>query len=364
MKSLIIKCPLNSLSFGNVSYNLLREAFKKEIDVCLFPIGDRIDLQAYDKIDENFQSWIKDSFEKRLTASKKDIPTLQLWHLNGSENRISSQQHLLTFYELDCPTLTEKNLSDLQSSVTFSSKYAMDRFKSVGCENVNFASLGFDEDFHKTDKKYLEGKVHFGLMGKFEKRKHTAKLIKAWAKKYGNNYDYQLTCCVFNPFFKKEQMDQIIAQTLEGKRYGNINFLPYLQTNSEVNDFLNSIDIDLSGMSGAEGWNLPAFNSSCLGKHSIVLNSTSHKDWANKDNCILVEPTGKETAEDKIFFHAGQPFNQGHIYCFDEEDFCSKMDEAIKACEKVNTEGEKLKEKFTYKKMFENILKTIGDYSE
>lgn len=363
MQQLIIKCPLNSLSFGNVSYNLLREAYKKDINVCLFPISDRIDVAAYDKIDKDFESWIKESYDKRFTAVNKDTPTLQLWHLNGSENRISKSQHLLTFYELDCPTLTEKNLVDLQDSVIFSSEYAKKRFESVGCSNAESVTLGFDEDFCKTNKKYLEGRVHFGLMGKFEKRKHTAKLIQAWAKKFGNNYDYQLSCCVYNPFFNKEQMDQVIAQTLGGQTYGNINFLPYLKTNSEVNDFLNSIDIDLSGMSGAEGWNLPAFNATCLGKRSIVLNCTSHKDWANDKNSLIVEPSGKEVAEDNVFFHSGQPFNQGHIYSFDEEDFIAKMEEAVKLSSSPNKEGEKLQKKFTYQKMFENILKIIGKYS-
>jgi hypothetical protein len=28
----------------------------------------------------------------------------------------------------------------------------------------------------------------------------------------------------------------------------------------EMNEFLNAIDVDLTGMSGGEGWNLPAFN--------------------------------------------------------------------------------------------------------
>ena len=54
-------------------------------------------------------------------------------------------------------------------------------------------------------------------------------------------------------------------------------------------------------MSGAEGWNLPAFNATALGKWSIVLNSSSHTDWANSDNSILVEPNGTETAEDGNF---------------------------------------------------------------
>ena len=84
-------------------------------------------------------------------------------------------------------------------------------------------------------------------------------------------------------------MNQAVSQALEGKRYGNINFLPYLKTNSEVNDFLNAIDIDLSGLSGGEGWNLPSFNATALGKWSIVLNATSHTDWATQSNSILVE---------------------------------------------------------------------------
>jgi hypothetical protein len=109
----------------------------------------------------------------------------------------------------------------------------------------------------------MPDKIHFGLMGKFEKRKHTEKIIKTWIKKYGNNYNYQLTCCINNPFFKKEQMESLINNLLGGTRYGNINFLPFLPHNSQVNDFINSIDIDLGGMSGAEGWNLPSFNATC-----------------------------------------------------------------------------------------------------
>ena len=52
------------------------------------------------------------------------------------------------------------------------------------------------------------------------------------------------------------------------------------------------------------------------------------------------------------------------IYTFDEEDLISKMEEAVALVSEVNTEGEKLKQKFTYKKMLEDILKTIGDYSQ
>lgn len=193
-------------------------------------------------------------------------------------------------------------------------------------------------------------------MGKIEKRKHTEKIIQNWIKKYGNNYNYQLTCCISNPFFKKEQMESAIRNILGGKRYGNINFLPFLPKNSQVNDYLNSIDIDLGGMSGAEGWNLPSFNATCLGKWSIVLNSTSHTDWATEQNSILIDPSGKEEVYENIFFKKGSEFNQGNIYTFDDDEFISAMEKAETICKKENTEGKKLKDKFTYKNTLEKIL--------
>jgi hypothetical protein len=350
MQNLIYKGPINPLSFGNVSFNLLREIFNKNIDCAIFPIGN-VDVSSFGPQSKEFKSWLEDGIKNRYKKVKRDWHTLQMWHLNGSENRISENQTLYTFYELDEPTENEINLCNLQNKTVFSSSYAKDKFEGSG-----FSPLGFDTDFHKTNKTYLQGKTHFGLMGKFEKRKHTKKIIQSWIKKYGNNFDYQLTCCISNPFFKKEQMQSLINEALQGQRYGNINFLPFLPHNAQVNDFLNSIDIDLGGMSGAEGWNLPAFNASCLGKWSIVLNSTSHKDWATKDNCILIDPDGKEPVYDNIFFHKGSEFNQGNIYTFDEEEFISAMETAEQKCRTVNNEGEKLKDKFTYENTLNNIL--------
>ena len=260
---------------------------------------------------------------------------------------------------MNSPTLTEKNLVDFQDDVVFSSSFAKKSFEQVNCENVHNTPLGFDTDFHETGKTYLEGKIHFGLMGKWEKRKHTSNIIKLWASKYGNNSDYQLTCCIINPFFKDEQMNQIIGQSLEGKQYSNINFLPRLKSNSEVNEFHNAIDIDLSGMSGAEGWNLPAFNATALGKWSIVLNSSSHTDWANSDNSILVEPNGTETAEDGIFFKKNMPFNQGEIHTFDPEEFISVLEKSESYANKKNKNGVKLREEFTYEKTVDSVLEIM-----
>ena len=54
MKQLIYKGPLNSLSFGNVSYNLLKAMRSEGYDVALFPIG-KIDVSSFDSTDQEFK---------------------------------------------------------------------------------------------------------------------------------------------------------------------------------------------------------------------------------------------------------------------------------------------------------------------
>lgn len=357
MKRLLIEAPLNTLSFGNVSYNILRELSKTGVEVGLFPVGNA-DLSAFEP-SEKFVGWLRDCIDKRWELLQEGVPTLKLWHFNGGENRKTPVQNLLTFFECSDPTNAEVSIAKSQNKVLLSSTYAQERLASRGVKNSVFVPLGFDGDFFNTNKKYLEGVTHFGLMGKFEKRKHTAGIIRAWAKAFGNNNAFQLTCCVTNPFFKPEQMQAAIHQVLDGKRYTNINFIPYLKTNKEVNELLNAIDIDLTGLSGGEGWNLPAFNATCLGKWSVVLNETSHKDWATADNSILIPSNGTMPSADGFFFGEGQEYNQGHFFTWDEDVAIDAMREAVKFSSHKNNKGIELGKSMTYAKTTEAILKSF-----
>ena len=359
MKRINYNGPINPLSFGNVSYNILKELYKKNIEVCFFPMGNNLDFSAFDKASEDFKKWVYKCYEDRHKNLSIDSPSLRMWHINGSDVRYSKRQFLYTFYECDQPTETEVNLCNYQDKTIFSSSHASNVFSENGCNNSSFIPIGFDEDFHETGKTYLEDKVNFGLVGKFEKRKHTAKILKLWAEKYGNNSKYQLTCSITNPFFKKEQQNSLIIKALDGKLYNNINFLPFVKTNTEMNEVYNAIDINLSGLSGAEGWNLPAFNSSCLGKWSIVLNSTSHMDWANKENAIIVSPSEQIDIYDDIFFTKGQEYNQGTMSCFSDEDFYEACEIAENKINKKNVKGIELIGKFNYNKTVDKILELM-----
>jgi len=356
--SLIVKCPINSLSFGNVAYNILKELHKKNIDTKIFPHGN-IEVTAFDKMSTEFKKWLEESINTRYVNLKSDTPCLQLWHLNGSENRISKNQTLLTFYETDQPTEQEKTLANFQDHVFFSSNHALDCFKD-SCPNSSFCPMGFDEDFHVTGKQYLSDDIiHFGLMGKFEKRKNHEIILSSWAEKYGNNNKFRLTCVIENPFMKQGELNQRLNILFGGKSFSNISFLPRLKTNSEVNDFLNAIDIDLSGLSGAEGWNLPSFNATCLGKWSIVLNHTSHKDWANNENSILINPSSQIPIYDGKFFHENTAYNQGLTNIFSPESVIEAFEKSESLAKQKNEKGLETASKFTYSNTVDTLLNKI-----
>ena len=133
-----------------------------------------------------------------------------------------------------------------------------------------------------------------------------------------------------------------------------------MQTNSEVNDFINSIDIDLGGLSGGEGWNLPSFNATALGKWSVVLNATAHKDWATKDNSILIEPSKLKDCYDDIFFTRNSAFNQGQFFDITDEEMEQAILKSVSYAKKSNPEGLKLQEIFTYEKTVGTILDSLS----
>jgi hypothetical protein len=358
---LAFNLPLNSTSLGQVSFSILRELFQRKLEINLFPIGG-IDLSSQ-KEDQDFFAWLQNSIGSSLREYNKNTPIFKLWHINGSLESYSNKQVLLSFYEVDSPTSTEINILKNNKKVLFSSNYSVSIFKSLGLENVEFLPLGFDNlHFKKSVKRNVKG-IQFGLFGKLEpQRKRHMKTISLWAKKYGNNPNYSLNCAIYNHFLDPNIQTQIINQALNGQKYFNINFLNYMPSNEMYNDLLNNIDIVLA-MSGGEGWGLPEFQCTALGKHCIGLNAHSYKEWMSEDNAILVQPSGKIPCYDNIFFKKGFEFNQGNIFDWDEKEFLNSLDivESRFRMNPINTEGLKLQEQFSYSKMVDKILNIMNN---
>ena len=111
------------------------------------------------------------------------------------------------------------------------------------------------------------------------------------------------------------------------------------QSNFEIGydgRFLNSeesMDFALEGLNGVNDFNMKRHIHGFFGEYQL------------------------EKKYDGHFFQQGAPFNQGNIFDFNEDDFISACEEAIKRVEsnKVNIKGTELKEQFNYKNTVDKI---------
>jgi hypothetical protein len=356
VSKLAFNLPLNPTSFGQISFGILRELFKRKEEITLFPIGN-VDASTQNP-DPEFFNWIQNSVQNSFKTHSRKNPIFKLWHINGSIENYSDDQILLTFYEVDSPTLTELNVIRNNKKVLFSSNYSLSVFKNYSIDNVDYLPLAFDSEHFKVTKQKQKDGIYFGLFGKLEpQRKRHIKSLQAWVKKYGNKPGYFLNCAIFNPFLDAKVQNNILFQALEGKTYWNINFLNYMQQNSVYNDTLNNTDIIIA-MSGGEGWGLPEFQSVAMGKHCVGLNAHGYKEWMDEENSILVNPSNKIPCYDNIFFRQGTDYNQGNIFDWDENDLIhafEKVEQRFKE-NPVNTKGLELQQKFTFEKMVNTII--------
>jgi hypothetical protein len=365
---LLLNMPINGVSFGQVSTVLLRTLYEREqagtatADIMLMPIGGQADLSSQ-VVTQEFQTWLQNKINRTYESHTRDIPVFKLWHLNGSWESYGCHQTLLTFYELDNPTKVELTIAR-NSRLVLSSKYAIDIFKMFGVD-ASFLPLPFDSyNFKVVEKKYHEDdRIVFNLCGKLERRKHHGKVIQAWIKKYGGNPKFALQCATYNVFLGQNPQEcdannnELIRQILLGRdKPFNVSFLPHMRENVLYNDFLNSGSIIL-GMSGGEGWGLPEFQSVALGKHAVILNAHSYKTWATPETVTLVQPTGKISAVDNIFFRQGDAFNQGQIFDWNEDEFVAACEVAVNKYRSspINTAGLTLQQTYSKEKFTDEI---------
>lgn len=347
--------PLNSLSFGHVSFSLLRELFKRGREVNVFLAQEPPQMEAF-KLDPEFQFWLTKSAKQAREKYSADDTTLRVWHAHsGAELQVGRHQKLFTFHELDTLTPLEINTLKNQETVFLSSKYSCDVAAAHGLTNVVYCPLGFD-DFHFHPIERRDRPIQFSIFGKFENRKHTGQVINTWCKLFGGNPKYQLNTHVTNPFFKPEQNVALLQRAFGGEKPSNVNVVPYVKTLEEFNACLNNTDIVID-MSGGEGFSLPSFSALCLGKHGVINNCTAMKDWASDGGATLVEPTAKIPSEDGVFFRAGAPQNQGNLFNFNLEGFVEACKAAVVKFElsPVNKAGLTLPDTYNYARTLDII---------
>lgn len=370
MSNVIYKLAVNQLSFGNCSFGILNELYKKnKTDFQIHDIGTPT-LNSFDKIraDENFINWFNERRGNTLQSfDRKNDVQFKMWHINDSQESMCDKNVLYVWHETDTLTKTESNILNNQDHIIVANNYSKQVFEDHGVKvPISVIPVGFDSvHFNNNIKRKLPKETCSWLIaGKFEEsRKRHVKSIRGWIKKYGNNPKHILNLSIHNSFFSPEDNNRVLHMIFEGKpKPYNVNVHPYLETLTEYNDLLNFTDIVIA--MGNEGWDLPAFTCTALGKHAVLHNCAGISMWANENNATLVESTHKIPCYDNIFFKEGQEFNQGNFFDFDEQNYLDNLSVAYDKWQKnpMNIEGLKLAKEFTWEKTTDGILEIINKY--
>lgn len=357
MNKFALNIPLNSVSFGQVSIAICREIYRRGLAPCIFPIGN-VDLSAQ-KPDADFQLWLQSCVNKSHKTHNRNDTSVKLWHLSDLLASYSKEQIGITFLETDQVTDHELNVINNQKVMFVTSNYTKQVMEEVSAQNVKYLELGFDKDnFYDTKKSYLNpDTIVFSLFGKAEpQRKRTLKIIQNWVKKYGNQREYVLHAAVYNVFLKPEDNQALLNQAFGGVRYWNVNVLPYVQTNVEYNEIVNSAGIVLA-LSGGEGRDLPVFHSVGLGRHCLALRAHSYLDYLNDENSVFISASSKIKAADGMFFHENSNFSAGNFFDWNDSDFGDACDLVVKRYKsnRINSSGLLLQNR-TYKDTVDQLI--------
>ena len=354
-----IEIAANGLSIGQTSINIAKCLHAKGLQPSIFPIANNIDFSCTE-ISEDFKQWYQSGVNKALKLHKRTDPLAKIWHIAGSFSSYSDFQSLLFFHELDQFSDYEINTLQNQYKVLTPSKFSVDVLDSYGVK-CEYCPLGVSDEFFRIEKRpYDDDRIVLGISSKIELRKNHDKVLRAFARKWGNNPKFILHASLNNPFMQPDQQNAMINQILEGQRIWNINWIPPVQKNSEYNKVLNTFDIIID-MSGGESYSLPLAQCLKIGKTACVLKAHVFDTMYTDKEVVWVNPTGKRRMIDNIFFRENDIFNNGNVFDVTEDAIIDGIERTIERFKKepINQAGIELIKSYNWEKTTDILLENL-----
>lgn len=300
-KALNLNCPINNLSYGLVSYNILKELSKK-IDVTLFPIGQ---VQS----DEDKDQELLSKLWERNKSFNYRCPCLRIFHQFSMAESIGHGPRIgFPIFELD--TFTDKEKQHLMSLdfIFVCSKWAKNIVEcQLRCDKsfVKVIPLGVDRNiFHEQVQPAqlnFQGTAFLNI-GKWEIRKGHDLLLEAFCKTFDKNDDVILLMHCECPF-DKERTKQWMNYYKNSKLGDKIFFVEQrVSSQRNIASLIKSVDCCVFP-SRAEGWCLPLLESMSVGKPVITTKWSGQTEFINKDNAMLIDIDEFEPAYDPPWFN-------------------------------------------------------------
>jgi glycosyltransferase involved in cell wall biosynthesis len=300
MKKINVNCPINGTGYGITSLNITKSLFDLGLDLYLFPIGSKIDVNS-----EKDAHLIKNLI-KKTDHFPHNAPCLKIWHQHDLSSRIGNG-HYYTFPFFEIDTLSDKEVHHLNYSdyIFVASSWA----KKILINNrvvkpIYVAPLGVDTSiFYELNKIKIENDNYiFFHIGKWEQRKSQDILLKAFDKAFSTNDNVELRLLPYNPFLSEEENNYWFKLVDDCKLKDKIKLFGRLPTQYDLAEFIFHADCGVF-ISRAEGWNNEIVESMAMSKPIIATNYSAHTEYCNENNCFLVNIDELEPANDGKWFN-------------------------------------------------------------
>lgn len=343
--------PINDLSYGIASSNLIVALMKLGVEVSLFPIGN---VQASYKHIE----YIKSAIENAKFFSRS-APCVRLWHQFDLAQFVGSPRIGFPIFELDTFTDQEKHHLKSCDQIFVCSKWAKDIVEnSIPGSICKIVPLGVDTNIFKPVVNNNPNTVFLNV-GKLEKRKGHDLLPMMFHQAFMDDDSVELWMMCDNPFYSQEEnlkWKMSYRQVLGNK----VKFINRVQTQDELASIIQQADCGIFPHR-AEGWGLPILEMMACGKQIITTGYSGNTEFCNYENSHLVIPQHLESAHDDFWFTG-----QGNWANFGN----TQIQEFVKNLQKIhltkssgksiiNNEGVETAKQFSWENSAKCILKYL-----
>lgn len=377
-----IYAPINLLGYGIHANNMVKALMDNGEEINLTPLGE---VQN----DPYFEPYWQKARDNALNFDAK-APSLFIFHDQFSHQACGNP--LLSFSVFETTKLSELSKRMLMNGPTDVILTTTAAHKAILEENgiskqIEVVNEGVDDCIFNTvpPNKFINtGKFTFITVGKNEMRKNTDAAIMSFIKTMGDK-EAALIAHTFNPFANKQKGHpfqnlacwvgfdpqqygyRYIGWTGSSHHFSNdksdIYFTPPIIQTAEMARLYHSADVGIA-ISRGEGWDLPLTEMLACGLPTIATNCLGHSEYLTNapeiQKDLVIEPTGKELANDGLWFKG----EQGDWDTFNLKAVSELITKTYEDKEKYGTKSEEISnyilDNYTWSKAAERVKEIIG----
>jgi glycosyltransferase involved in cell wall biosynthesis len=299
-KKININCPINGTGYGITSLNIVKALQQQDLDLYLFPIGSKIEVNS-----EEDSTIIKSLIEK-ADSFPHNAPCIKIWHQYDLASHPGKGHYYgFPFFEIDKILPKEVHHLNYCDYIFVASKWGKEILLNNGITKpIYVAPLGVDTNiFSPPNKIRLENDNYiFFHIGKWEHRKAQDFLLKAFDSAFTEKDNVELRLLPFNPFLSEKENEYWFRLVDNCKLKDKIKIFGRLPTQYHLAQFIDIADCGVFP-SRAEGWNNEILETMAMNKPVIATKYSAHTEYCDDDNSYLIDVDTTEPANDNKWFH-------------------------------------------------------------